>query len=124
MARLFSTMVVRVIFTVIAPSCGEATSKPLSVRMLECSGPVIWHTVPFIWFVLNAMVSVVEYSKMRTRMVMGSKVVKLAVVSSVGGAALSRLFSTTICKLSSGASHGFRVSTMRRTREPRTAATQ
>ena len=57
-----------------------------SRRMLECSDPVVWHTVPFIWFVLSAMVSVVEYSKMRIRMVMGSKVVKLAVVSSVAGA--------------------------------------
>ena len=49
-------------------------------------------------------------------MVMGSKVVKLAVVS--------RRFSTTICRLGSGASHGFRVSTMRRTGEPRTAVMQ
>ena len=68
--------------------------------------------------------SVVEYSKMRTRIVVGSNVVKLAVVSSIGGSAFSRRFSTTICKLSNGASHGFRVSTMRRTTEPRTAAMQ
>ena len=53
--------------------------------------------------------SVVEYSKMRTRIVVGSNVVKLAVVSSIGGAAFSRRFSTTICRLGSEASHGFSV---------------